>query len=81
MCNGRHAGDAKNDKGDDLKQKDMLELEIAAAMKAMRTAIRLRHSLEADEEINRVLPELKEHMLREAAMGKPFKLDLRSVFE
>ena len=39
--------------------KDDIALRKAALMKAARSAVRLKHSLAADEELNRVLPELE----------------------
>lgn len=42
-----------------MKTKDDIELRRDALMKTARSAIRLRHSLAADEELNTVLPELE----------------------
>jgi hypothetical protein len=39
--------------------KDSIEMRRAALLKAARSAIRLRHSLAADEELNAVLPALQ----------------------
>jgi len=39
--------------------KDDITLRKAAAMKTARSIIRLKHSLAADEELNRVLPEIE----------------------
>jgi hypothetical protein len=39
--------------------KDDIDLRKAALLKAARSAIRLKHSLEADAELNEVLPELE----------------------
>lgn len=41
-----------------MYQKDDVELRRAAMLKAARSAVRLRYAIEADEELNRVLPEL-----------------------
>lgn len=38
------------------RQKKDVELEKAKMLKSIRTAVRLKHSLAADEELNRVLP-------------------------
>lgn len=41
------------------EQKDDIALRRAAMLKAARSAVRLRHSLAADEELNEVLPRLE----------------------
>ena len=42
-----------------MNQKDDIELRRAALLKAARSAIRLRHSIAADEELNARLPEVE----------------------
>ena len=42
-----------------MDQKDDIALRRAALMKAARSAIRLRHSLAADAELNEVIPQLE----------------------
>lgn len=42
-----------------MDQKDDIALRRAALMKAARSAVRLRHSIAADEELNTILPELE----------------------
>lgn len=42
-----------------MTPKDDIELRRAALLKAARSAIRLKHSIAADEELNDVLPELE----------------------
>lgn len=42
-----------------MQQKDEITLRRAALLKAARSAIRLRHSLAADAELNEVLPALE----------------------
>lgn len=64
-----------------MKRKDRVEFQKARALKAMRTAIRLKYALLADEEINRVLPELATAFDDAVTAGQPFELDIRSVFE
>ena len=64
-----------------MKQKDTTELAKSRALKAARTAIRLKFSLLADEEINRVLPEVESAIDKAIAAGKPYKLDVRSIFD
>ena len=64
-----------------MPRKDDTEIAKAAARKAWRTAIRLKHSLRADDEIARTLPDLEDAMDDAIAAGKPFELDVRSVFD
>lgn len=42
-----------------MYQKDDIELRRAALLKAARSAVRLRHSIAADAELNNILPELE----------------------
>lgn len=42
-----------------MNHKDDIELRRSALLKAARSAVRLRHSLAADEELNEVLPNLE----------------------
>jgi hypothetical protein len=42
-----------------MTPKDDIELRKRALFKAARSAVRLRHSLEADAELNEVLPRLE----------------------
>jgi len=42
-----------------MQQKDDITLRRAALLKAARSAIRLRHSLAADAELNEVIPQLE----------------------
>ena len=49
------------------RQKTDIEVERAKMLKAIRAAVRLKHALAADEELNRVLPEA------EAAFDKAVK--------
>jgi hypothetical protein len=42
-----------------MTPKDDIELRKRALFKAARSAIRLRHSLEADAELNELLPQLE----------------------
>ena len=64
-----------------MRQKDKTEVQKTRALKSARTAIRLKHSLLADEEINEVLPEIEDAFDEAVALGKPYKLDVASVFE
>jgi len=55
------------------QRKDML--------KALRTAVRLKHSLNADAELRRVLPEFQAAVDKAVQSGKAYNLDIRSVLE
>ena len=55
------------------QRKDML--------KALRTAVRLKHSLNADAELRKVLPEFQAAFDKAVQSGKAYKLDIRSVLE
>lgn len=50
-------------------QKDDVELRRAALLKAARSAIRLKHSIAADEELNEVLPMLERRFNMAVASG------------
>jgi hypothetical protein len=49
-------------------------------LKAARAAIRLKHSLRADDEIARRLPELEAEIDTALASGTPFELEPGKVF-
>jgi hypothetical protein len=51
------------------------EMDKAKVMKAVRSAVRLRHSIEADYELNEVLPRVEAEFDRALAEGKQFVLD------
>lgn len=57
-----------------------IERDKAGILKAMRTAIRLKFSLMADDEIYRTLPGLEERIDNALAMGQPLELNPGSVF-
>ncbi len=63
-----------------MKTKDPVELAIANALKSARMAIRLKHTLNADAEINATLPELEAAMYAQAVEGKPFSVDIAKLF-
>lgn len=62
-----------------MKRKDRVEMERAKIAKAVRNAVRLKHSLLADEEINERLPAVLEQFDRAIVAGKPFELNVASV--
>lgn len=62
-----------------MKRKSTVDMEIAVALKAVRTVIRLKHSEAADREINDVLPDVEAQMRDAAAAGQPYKLDLAEL--
>lgn len=55
--------------------KSSFEIARAAALKAARTQIRVKHSLAADAEIARVIPELERKIDAALQEGKPITLD------
>lgn len=63
-----------------MKAMTELESRKASLLKAFRTAIRLRYSLAADEEIRRLLPELEQRIDLAIQSGEPFELDVASIF-
>jgi hypothetical protein len=58
-----------------------IELQRAQMLKALRSAIRLKHALRADEELNEKLPTFEAEFDRAIQAGKTFELDIRSVLE
>jgi len=64
-----------------MTRKDKVDLERTTVTKTVRTAIRLKHSIAADEEINAALPQVLEQFERAVAEGRPFQLEVGSVFE
>jgi len=56
-------------------QKTRTELEKAKILKAVRSAIRLKHALGADEELNEVLPRVEAEVDRAIAEGKLLELN------
>jgi hypothetical protein len=57
------------------------ELEKARLLKTARTAIRLKHALEADTEINEKLPAIEDAIDHALNTGTTYELDLQSVIE
>lgn len=57
-----------------MRSKDNLEQFKANALKTARTAIRLKHSLKADIEINDRLPTLEAQIERAFEQGQAFEL-------
>ena len=57
------------------------EQEWANVKKAVRAAIRLKHNLRADEEINEVLPTVQAAYARALMEGTPFELDTDSFLK
>lgn len=58
-----------------------IELERAKVLKATRAAVRLKHALAADAELNEVLPLVEQEFNDAVAQQKPYQLDVSSVFE
>ena len=63
-----------------MKQLTDFEIKRAAALKAYRTAIRLKHALAADAEIAATLPEIEERINNALAMGQNIELTPGEVF-
>ena len=62
-------------------QKSELEQQRANALKALRSGIRLKHSLAADEEINQRLPELEARIDAALAAGEPLELTVGQILD
>jgi hypothetical protein len=56
------------------------EVQRAAALKAYRTAIRLKHSLAADAEIAETLPEVEREIDEALNQGSALMLDPSEIF-
>lgn len=57
-----------------MNQKTEVEIDKAALLKAARFTIRLKHSLAADAEIAKVLPQLEKQIDAALATGQPLSL-------
>ena len=64
-----------------MKQITDIQIEKAAMLKALRSAIRLKHSLAADAELAKVLPEFEERINVAMATGTPLEITVGSVFD
>jgi hypothetical protein len=64
-----------------MKQLTSIEIEKAAMLKALRSAIRLKHSLLADAELAAKLPELEERINASLAGGRALELTVGSIFD
>lgn len=62
-------------------QKTALQLQKAAALKALRTGIRLKYSLLADEEINRLIPALETRIDDAIASGRQLELTVGQLLD
>jgi hypothetical protein len=63
-----------------MKKTD-IELQRAQMLKALRTAIRLKHGLAADRELNERLPELESQINEAIANGKSLELTVGGIFD
>lgn len=59
-----------------MRQRTDNEQTKANMLKAARTAIRLKHSLAADEELNEMLPEIEDRIDRALASGTEISFDV-----
>ncbi len=64
-----------------MKTQTKHQIEIARCIKAARTAIRLKHSLAADEECAKKLPGLQRELDNALNKGKAFRLKLAEYLE
>jgi hypothetical protein len=64
-----------------MQAKTQLQREKAHYLKAYQSAIRLKYSLMADDEIMRVMPEVEEKIDNALAMGKPLELSPGRAFD
>jgi hypothetical protein len=58
-----------------------IEIERAKVLKVAIAAIRLKHSLRADEEIKRKVPDLEKSFNQAVQAGKVFELDSDSLLK
>lgn len=67
---------------DQVSTRPYNEFEVARAqmLKAYRSAIRLKHSLAADAEIARTLPDIEEAINTALTTGQPLELDVAEAF-
>lgn len=64
-----------------MSQRDKVEMARANMLKTIRTAVRLRHSLEADAELNEVLPQAQARFDAAVMRGVlPDPLDIKKMF-
>jgi hypothetical protein len=64
-----------------VRRRTTIEVRRAQVAKTLRTAIRLKHSLAADEEINEVLPTVLADLDRAVQQGLPWELSLGKVLD
>lgn len=61
-----------------MTQKDKVDLARANMLKVVRTAVRLKHSIAADNELNDVLPRAEARFNAEIARGQlPAPIDIK----
>jgi hypothetical protein len=64
-----------------MKATTDIEIQKTAMLKALRSAIRLKHSLMADREIAELLPMFEERINEALATGQPLELNPGTVFD
>lgn len=62
-----------------MSKRDKLEMEKANALKVARAAIRLRHSVAADNEINDVVYDIEEDIIELQKQGRGWELDSKAL--
>lgn len=63
-----------------VRQYDEFEVRRAQALKAWRSAIRLKHSLKADDEIAQTLPQVEAAINVALLTGEPLAIDAATAF-
>lgn len=63
------------------QRKPDIRMELEGIEKVVRSNIRLKHSLEADREVNEKIPEVLRRAEVAIRKGKAFELDIKSVLE
>jgi len=64
-----------------MNQLGEIELQKKRILKVVRSNIRLKHSLAADEELNEKLPEIERRIDVAIQSGTVYELDIKSVLE
>lgn len=62
-----------------MRQRVDIEQEKFKLLKAIRTNIRLKHSLLADDEVNEILPQVEQEIDDAIAAGVPYHFDVDRI--
>lgn len=63
-----------------INHKDPWEMAEVEAIKIARTAINLKHRVQADRELNDTLPVLQATVRESIARGRPWQVDVAAIF-